>query len=154
MSAEEDPKRRRRSWLCPRCRQRLWSRPASESDEAFEARCDAHQRARMVCSARVLIQQLKSDGLVPLRMIGTNEFTYEYLGLNDAGLVQWHLTHIIGDSYVRRSPWGPRWAANYDQYLRQKRKDSLHRRVIELREAAATPESIDRIRAFLAFVHP
>ena len=153
MSDEEAPERRRRSWLCPVCRQRLWSRPSTEDDPAFEARCEAHRSARRVCAARVLIRQLKSDGFVPLRKVALNDFTYEYLGLNDAGLVHWHPTHIVGDNYVRSCPWGPSWAAAYDQYMRLKRHVPLHSRVAELREAAATPDGIDRIRAFLALAH-
>lgn len=142
---------RRLTWLCPICRQRLWLRHASEDEAMFHERCEAHRRAKRVCNARVLMKQLKSDGFVPLRRASLNDFTTEYLGLNDAGLVQWHPTHIIGDSYVRSTPWGPVWAADYDQYLRRKRKLSLQRRVVELQEAAASPESIDSLRAFLAF---
>jgi len=153
MSDEAPPRLPRRSWICPVCRQRLWSRPTHEEKDAFEARCEAHQRAGRVCAARVLIKKLKADGFIPLRRNGLNDFTLEYLGLNDAGLVEWHPTHIIGDSYVRGTPWGPRWAARYDQYMRRARKASLHSRVAELREAAATPRSIELLLAFLAFAH-
>lgn len=152
MSDEEAPEAPRRlTWLCPVCHQRLWLRPASEGEAMFHDRCEAHRRAKRVCTARVLIVQLKWEGFVPLRRAALNDFTLEYLGLNDAGLVQWHPTHIMKDIYVTGSPWGPRWAADYDQYLRRKRKLPLQRRVVELREAAASPESIDSLRAFLAF---
>lgn len=150
MSPEDAPEPRRLTWLCPVCKQRLHLRPASEDEPKFHERCEAHRLARRVCTARVLMKQLKSDGLVPLRRAALNDFTHEYLGLNDAGLVTWHHTHIVGDSYVRSTPWGPAWAAQYDQYLRR-RNLSLQRRVVELREAAANPESIDSLRAFLAF---
>jgi len=150
---EEVPEPRRLSWACPVCRQRIYLRYASEDEAKFHERCRAHERAGRVCTARVLIKQLKADGLVPLRRAALNDFIYEYMGLNDAGLVQWHPTHIVGDSYVRSSPWGPAWAARYDQYLRLVRKQSLRLRVVELREAAETPESIDRALAFLVFAH-
>ena len=140
---------RRLHWRCPICEQRLVLRHASEDEAAFQARCEAHQSARRVCDARALIKQLTAAGLVPLRRKSVNDYMLEYLALNDAGLVEWHMTHIIGDNYVRRTPWGPVWAARYDAYLRHHRKQTLKDRVTELREAAATPEGMDRALAFL-----
>lgn len=149
----ETPEPPRLVWRCPVCRQRLALRPKSEDEAKFRERCHAHQRSRRVCEARLLIKKLRAEGLVPLRSIAENDYTCEYLGLNDAGLVTWHLTHVIGDNYVRRSPWGPSWAARYDQYLRVKREMALQRRARELREAAESPESIDRAKVFLAFAY-
>lgn len=149
VSAEEPPQRRRQ-WTCKNCRLRLQRRTTRETEAEFRQRCARHQNSGRACYARLLIKQLTANGFVPLRSPGQNDFLSEYLALNDAGLVEWHFTHIIGDSYVRRSPWGPAWAAQYDYHLRRHKKRSLKQRADELRELAATPEGSESAMAFLA----
>ena len=149
MSLEEPPQRRRQ-WTCKNCRLRLHRRTTRETETEFRQRCARHQNAGRACYARLLIKQLTADGFISLRSKGQNDFLSEYLALNDAGLVEWHFTHITGDSYVRRSPWGPDWAAKYDYHLRRYKKRPLKARAEELRELAATPGGSDAALAYLA----
>lgn len=147
------PRRRRRQWTCPACHRlfkRRTGRKRGENAEEFYKRCVQHQASGRACAAIILTKQLLADGLVPLRSKAENDFLSEYLGLNQAGLVQWHFTHVLTEDFVRRSPWGPAWAAQYDYHLRRHKKRSLHARAEELRELAATPEGREAAMAFLA----
>jgi hypothetical protein len=146
---DESPDRPPRlRWRCTICNQLLVLRPSTEIEGTFMARIATHVRTGNVCRAKMRIRQLQAAGLVPLRTHDGGSFVMGYQPLKEAGLSASHLTHIVND-YVRPTPWAPRWAVQYEEYLRRKRNLSLIARVAELAEAAADPE---RIQAFLGLL--
>lgn len=138
-------------WRCPICRVRFALRPTTETEVTFRARCTAHEAASKVCRAKILIKDLFGQGLVPLRAYNNpRTFTETYAALKEAGLVHWYQTHVDGENYVRPTPWGPAWAAQYDTYLFRTSKTPLSERIALLVSVASSSDDIDSIRAFLA----
>lgn len=141
-------------WRCSICKVLLALRPTSETEDTFRARCADHERGSNVCRAKVLIKQLYTEHFVPLRTECGTDFTLNYHALKDAGLTTRHLTHVINDTWVRSTPWGPRWAVRYDNYLiRTQRCITLQQRIEALREASTNPGGGDGVEAFLVLAN-
>ena len=144
------PKAAKRQWRCPYCRTRLVSR-LREDDATFTERCGAHQRSRY-CPALVLSKQLLANGMERLLNELTGQFLASYEVLKEAALVQQHRTRVgpTIDS-TRAEPWAPGWAVAYETHLRKQRR-TFTERLAELQVAAESPESIERVLAFLILV--
>ena len=147
-AAQSALKAGQRQWTCSHCSRRFAAR-GIESAEQFAERCGAHRSGKH-CQASTLAIQLSQDGLE--RLIGPDgDFTGAHGSLKYAGLVQMHRTRLVEPDSASAEPWAPQWAIAYEQYLREHQR-LFSERVTELRQAAESPETVARARAFLALV--
>jgi len=136
-AAQSALKAGQRQWTCSHCSRRFAAQ--------FAERCGAHRSGKH-CQASTLAIQLSQDGLE--RLIGPDgDFTGAHGSLKYAGLVQMHRTRLVEPDSASAEPW----AIAYEQYLREHQR-LFSERVTELRQAAESPETVARARAFLALV--
>lgn len=140
----------RKQWTCPYCRKRFALR-ATESEEQFAERCNAHRGSRH-CGAEALARRLLREERLERLIDREGQFLFGHDALKEAGLIQEYRTRLAEPDYVRAEPWAPGWAVDYEAHLRVQRRRPYRERVAELRAAAETPEATERVRVFLVLV--